>query len=57
MASYNLGDRENARTYAERVADDEHFGKRAREPLDRLSRRGSGPWPLFCPSAELRLHR
>jgi tetratricopeptide (TPR) repeat protein len=35
-AHFNLGNREDARLYAERVADDEQFAERAREILKRL---------------------
>ncbi len=36
-ASFNLGRRTEARSFAERVADDEQFGARAREILTRLN--------------------
>jgi tetratricopeptide (TPR) repeat protein len=36
VASFNLGAREEARRYAERVLDDERFGERARDILKRL---------------------
>jgi tetratricopeptide (TPR) repeat protein len=37
-ASYNLGRREEARAFAERIADDPQFGTRARDLLMRLAR-------------------
>jgi hypothetical protein len=36
-AHFNLGRRSDARTFAERVANDERFGERARELLERLT--------------------
>ncbi len=38
IAYYNLSRREDARTYAAKVADDEQFGERARELLSRLGK-------------------
>ena len=36
VASYNLSRKTEARQFAEKVADDEQFGERARELLTRL---------------------
>ncbi len=38
VAAFNLGDREHAREYAERVQNDEHFGERARQLIERVRR-------------------
>ena len=36
VANFNLGSRDEARQYAERVAGDEQFAERARDILKRL---------------------
>ena len=38
IAYYNLSRRDEARTFAEKVVDDEQFGVRARELLSRLGK-------------------
>ncbi len=38
VANFNLSRRDEARALAERIADDEQFGERARQLLDRLAR-------------------
>jgi len=36
VASFNLGSKDEARLYAQRVVDDERFAERARDILNRL---------------------
>ena len=38
VASFNLSRKDDARQYAEKVADDQQFGERARELLSRLEK-------------------
>ena len=53
VASFNLGAREEARRYADRVVDDERFGERARDILT-ASVLAAQPLPLPCALGALR---